>query len=505
MEGHDADRLAQCVLQAYTGLPAKGKPQGKEHGIVAAVVLEVPATTSSSATSTPHAHSTPPSGPNELCGHTTTTTTSTFHTIALGTGSGCVSAAKLSPSGTALHDGHAEVICKRSFQRWLYDEASAILNLDNTEPKQDSTSSSPPLITLQHPDAPFSLKNRLVLRGKIHFFTTQRPCGDCCVEGSIREGNEREEEKERNHKRRRLNSTTTGVSPEEQDRSFQSVSSNEKEIPNRSYSKTTGARRVLWCPNEEFCRDLGEVVFPEKTIETAILADIGDGTIGALRNKPGRGPLSTSMSCSDKLSRWRLFGLQGTLLSLFYLPLHIESLTISEELSPSQLTAVSRSLTRCVSKEIPVFSSKIRFPQTDPTALASQRIMCGFSLGSWWKKREEEGTVDVTVSCTGVPAGATKKAVTSGRAVSKLAPIKMWQGFCSLVKVVRWESNIEVGGGGGGGGGGNADGPESTQWSCTKEAKTKVRLLLGEGVVQTHQNAFANDGPLRDWVRKDLC
>lgn len=50
-----------------------------------------------------------------------------------------------------------------------------------------------------------------------------------------------------------------------------------------------------------------------------------------LRNKPGRGERTISLSCSDKLVRWNLLGLQGTLLFAFIPhPIRLQSLIIGE-------------------------------------------------------------------------------------------------------------------------------------------------------------------------------
>ncbi|GAB4823450.1 hypothetical protein N2152v2_010496 [Parachlorella kessleri] len=52
--------------------------------------------------------------------------------------------------------------------------------------------------------------------------------------------------------------------------------------------------------------------------------------VGGVRRKPGRGEATLSLSCSDKLARWRLLGLQGSLLSgLLSGPLHLSSVTVA--------------------------------------------------------------------------------------------------------------------------------------------------------------------------------
>lgn len=45
--------------------------------------------------------------------------------VALGTGSKCLGTSKWCPKGTLVHDGHAEVVAKRSFQLYLIDQAEA--------------------------------------------------------------------------------------------------------------------------------------------------------------------------------------------------------------------------------------------------------------------------------------------------------------------------------------------------------------------------------------------
>lgn len=133
-----ADQAARLCIEKYMTLGKNGKPIEKEWTVLAGIVLRKQ--------------------------------NGSLSLAALATGTKCLGEAdlentKLYEEGSRLHDSHAEVLARRAFLRFLYEQIDLLLSGAETEV--------------------FSLdeKKKINLNDGIsfHFFTSQTPCGDCSI------------------------------------------------------------------------------------------------------------------------------------------------------------------------------------------------------------------------------------------------------------------------------------------------------------------------------------
>jgi len=194
------------------------------------------------------------------------TAASTAKVISLGTGTKCINGEYMSDKGLALNDCHAEIIARRGLLRFFYDQLK--MHLDEDEEKRNAS------IFEERDDGQpgFQLKGEV----QFHLYISTSPCGDARI-----------------------------FSPHEVNTSEGESSADRH--PNRR------ARGQLRTKIES-----GEGTIPVRNATNGI--QTWDGVL--------QGERLLTMSCSDKLSKWNMVGLQGSLLSHFLEPIYLDSVIL---------------------------------------------------------------------------------------------------------------------------------------------------------------------------------
>lgn len=220
-----ADNVASICLEKYNLLKKTGKPNAREWTVLSGIVVR--------------------------------NTDGSFSLVALATGTKCLGDSELikdstrEEAGSRLSDSHAEVLARRAFLRYLYDQVDLTL------------SGSESAIFSRNAEKKIELNSRV----SFHFFSSQAPCGDCSIFPKLETNDDGLAPCK---KRRRLEEADTG------------------HVVAESYKDVyrTGAK----CIKEEQVRD------PR-------LPGAAYHVVGPLRTKPGRGDPTSSLSCSDKMAK----------------------------------------------------------------------------------------------------------------------------------------------------------------------------------------------------------
>lgn len=327
------DAVAAAVLAQFAALPKTGKPQPHEHTVLAGIALLLPAAEHDGQ---------PPAG----------------------TGTKCLGASRRLPGGAALNDCHAEVLCRRALLRWLYAEVSEVAAryaraaqaaagstsgscTAAADPAALATAASTRVLRLVPPadqgSSPASGSAssggslyggwRLQLQSgvQLHMYVSQPPCGDASIlcspscQASLA-GAAGEQTVEGSSAAPAGSYGRTGAKPVKRQRVDDAVGGSLPALPEQPQQQQA-----------QQGQGQGEASPPQhqqqqwRLPQQHEVESYGEAqATGLVRRKPGRGDATLSMSCSDKLARWALLGLQGSLLSeLLVGPLHLTSLTIS--------------------------------------------------------------------------------------------------------------------------------------------------------------------------------
>lgn len=207
--------------------------------------------------------------------------------VALGSGVKCLNYKNMSAAGDCVHDMHAEVICRRSFIRFVLQE------LHRTATTKDSAVFM--LNTSTSATFPFSLKEGL----KFHMYISQAPCGDASMESILAEQTEQQREindaKKRKYEEQLQTNHTTHPAIDETNPAKKSRRHKQQQPPlDRAIERRQYSQQVIL--PQEFLDALtrGTVIRGRNDLQK----------LGCLRTKPGRVDSEVSISMSCRLAGW---------------------------------------------------------------------------------------------------------------------------------------------------------------------------------------------------------
>ena len=293
--------------------------------------------------------------------------------ISVTAGNKCLSPKSMDKEGTAINDSHAEILTKRAFHHFLISEMKLL-----------SRSRIFDLIKLDNNMIKFQLKKGI----EFHLYTSQSPCGDasifplssdrklfvylrkCNIDNNIdNNNNDVNNNAVKNDSNNNVDENRGDIDQKEDnfndlltkrnfegDQKIDSPSKRLKLEDNNNYvnndSKNNNNNIINDSSdnnnnnnnnnindidnkkeNKEEERDINRT--GAKTIGEIVDSHLpGENyhQLSVLRTKPGKGERTLSLSCSDKIARWNVTGIQGSLCSLLlHSPIFLSSIIVGDQ------------------------------------------------------------------------------------------------------------------------------------------------------------------------------
>ncbi|KAG8437463.1 hypothetical protein GDO86_008241 [Hymenochirus boettgeri] len=359
--------------------------------------------------------------------------------VALGTGTKCIGQSKLRKTGDVISDSHAEIIAKRSFQRYLLYQLSLVVS--------ESTESI---------FIPGTEVGKWMIKPRISFvfFTSHTPCGDASIipvmshEDQI--GHSLFEVK-KDLCRYSLCDPTNATSKRKEMSKDDTTNINKRVKHNEDIYKTHCTAKLFeeeQSRNKNFVSSCPGPTDVHRTGAKCVQGEFQDSynpgvnyhTVGVLRVKPGRGDRTISLSCSDKMARWIVLGCQGALLMHFLQqPIYLSAVVVGK--CPYSQDSMERALHSRFHR-VHIVQSHLQFPHGRDSLIkedsARKTVPCGAAI-SW--SAVPDHPLDVTAN--GFKQGTTKKTIGSPQSRSRVCKAEFFKTFKELVERLSAEQRSE--------------------------------------------------------------